>query len=145
MSHSSLHLVWTKDELLSIVSRVWEVALPRRRDVLAVAQPGSGKTLAYLLTLAARIMGAPMAAAAGSAATEDGGQAAAAGGNGAAAAVGAASEQPCSEPAVGPPAPRGLVLVPTRSAKFVKLFTYKSMLHQTFAPCENTGTLCNRV
>jgi DEAD/DEAH box helicase len=92
---------------------VWEVALPKRRDVLAVAQPGSGKTLAYLLTLAARIMGAPAAVAAGGskAATNGGGQAAAAGDDGAA----VAAEQPCSDLPEGPPAPRGLVLVPTRS------------------------------
>lgn len=92
------------------------MALPRRRDVLAVAQPGSGKTLAYLLTLAARIMGAPAAAAAGgsgAAAGAGNAAAAAARGNGAATAV---AGQPCSDLPEGPPAPRGLVLVPTRSA-----------------------------
>ena len=58
---------------------MWKAAA-RGRDVLAVAQPGSGKTLAYLLAMAARLMGAPAA-----------------------------------EPAKGAaPAPRGLVLVPTR-------------------------------
>lgn len=75
---------------------MWEAALPKRKDILAVAQPGAGKTLAYLLTMAARIMGAPAAAAGGSA--------------GAAAGAAAAGE----DAAAGPPAPQGLMLVPTR-------------------------------
>ena len=98
--------------------------------MLAVAQPGSGKTLAYLLTLAARIMGAPAAAAAGgsNAATEDGGQAAAAGGGGAA----VSAKQPCSDLPEGPPAPRGLVLVPTRSAVSVEQSVCRGYIFKTY-------------
>lgn len=40
----------------AVQARVWKAAA-KRRDVLAVAQPGSGKTLAYLLSMAARLMG----------------------------------------------------------------------------------------
>ncbi len=88
--------------------RVWAAALPKRRDVLAVAQPGAGKTLAYLLTMAARLMGAPApaAAAAAGAAGAAAGSAAAGGAEEAAAEADAQLE--------APPAPQGLVLVPTR-------------------------------
>ena len=61
---------------------MWRAAA-KGRDVLAVAQPGSGKTLAYLLAMAARLMGAPS--------------------------TGASAADLA-------PAPRGLVLLPTRCA-----------------------------
>lgn len=67
---------------MSAWRRVWRAAA-KGRDVLAVAQPGSGKTLAYLLAMAARLMGAPS--------------------------TGASAADLA-------PAPRGLVLLPTRCA-----------------------------
>jgi len=90
----------------TLMCRVWAAALPKRRDVLAVAQPGAGKTLAYLLTIAARLMGAPAPAAAAGAAGAAAGSAAAGGAEEAAAEADAQLE--------APPAPQGLVLVPTR-------------------------------
>ncbi len=67
---------------VSVWRRMWRAAA-KGRDVLAVAQPGSGKTLAYLLAMAARLMGAPS--------------------------TGASAADLA-------PAPRGLVLLPTRCA-----------------------------
>lgn len=77
------------------LTRAWKAAA-KRRDVLAVAQPGSGKTLAYLLSMAARLMSEPHAA----------------------------EEATLANSAFHDdhvlPAPRGLVLVPTRWASLDK-------------------------
>lgn len=97
--------------LVLVSARVWDAALPKRKDVLAVAQPGAGKTLAYLLTMAARLMGAPAAAnAAAAVAAATAAEVEAAG----AAADGDAGRAAAEAVPEAPPAPQGLVLVPTR-------------------------------
>lgn len=73
----------------TVQAKVWKAAA-KLRDVLAVAQPGSGKTLAYLLSMAACLM------------REDPAE-------GTSAVAGSASDGGDTLPA-----PRGLVLVPTR-------------------------------
>ena len=99
-------------DLAAHLRRVWGVALAKPRDVLGVAQPGAGKTLAYLLTMAARLMGAPAATAAGVLPPPPG--AAGAPGGGAAYGAGEGAAPTAGEVAAGPSAPLGLVLVPTR-------------------------------